>query len=160
MYRVGFYDHQRVGDTIGPLTANASGIAQGFLGPVAEGYCWYVERMTIWSTNTATTGLKCEIFVVRNQQLAPGFTATAGDRQGRQDLSLAAGNDVSDEVNPLFVGAGYYLVAFWSGFTVGDTVELTSQIAVHKLQLTHTQPPIQHPSEQQLLHALPQTPEG
>lgn len=133
MYRAGFYDHHEPGMSI-VATANASGVAQGFLGPVPQGYCWYVERMTSWSNTAATSGLLLEVFVQTVDDAAP-TSATVGNRTGRQDVSYVVVNDISDNNSPIHVPEGYFLVAFWTGLTSGDKVELTTQIAVHLLSL-------------------------
>jgi hypothetical protein len=129
--RAGFYDHTESGMVIKAI-ANSSGIAQGYLGPVPEGYCWYVERESTWSTGSAG---ECEIFVVTTHQMPSGMTAAAGDRAGRQDVSLLASDDISDNNSPIFVGPGYYLVAFWTGLTNLDQVILSTQIVIHRLSL-------------------------
>lgn len=131
MYRAGFHSHTAPGMSI-LATANSSGIAQGFLGPVPPGYCWYVERMTTWS-NTAQTSPKVEVFVIQDSQIPSTYTATVGDRSGRQDLSLTAANDISDEKSAIYVPETYCLVAFWTGLTSGDLAQLTAQVAVHQL---------------------------
>lgn len=137
--RHGILDSVNSGQYI-TATANASGIAQGFIGPVPAGYCWYVERMTTWSNTSATTGLELEIFVLTSGTLGSNYTTTVGDRAGRQDLSTNAQDDVADENSPIYVGEGYYLVALWTGFTSGDKVQLSAQIAVHLTDLTIQSP--------------------
>jgi hypothetical protein len=133
MYRLGFHSHTASGMAIN-ATANASGLAQGFLGPVPPGYCWYVERMTTWSNSTATN-CELEIFAQADSQAPAGFSATVGDRTNRQDLSVVAGDDVSDNIAPIYIGEGYYLVAIWTGLNSGDLATLSTQIAVHQITL-------------------------
>ena len=131
--RAGFFNHYEPGNYIS-ATANSSGVAQGYLGPCPAGYLWYVERMTTWS-NTAKTAPLCEVFVqsVATTNLA---SATAGDRAGRQDLSLIAANDKADEFAAIVVPENYYLVALWTGLNSGDLVNLSTQICVHQLALS------------------------
>lgn len=132
MFRKGMFDHVK-SDLYISAAASAAGIAQGALGPVPPGYCWYVERMNTKAV-TAATGVRLEVFVTATSPLT-GYTATVGSRVGRQDLSVTAENDVADENAAIFVGEGYYLVALWTGLQSGDPVTLATQIAVHKEHL-------------------------
>lgn len=126
--REGVFDHVRVGDRI-IATAGSTGLAQGSLGPVAAGYCWYVERLTTFNPRANSV---LEVFAIAVEELPAGFSATVGDRAGRQDVSVAANNDVADQASPIYVPEGYFLVAFWSGLTEGDIAQLSAQIAVHQ----------------------------
>lgn len=118
-------------------TANAAGLAQGAMGPVAAGYCWYVERYT---TFNARANSICELFSYNSETLPADFTASVGDRAGRQDVSITANNAAADNAAPIYVPEGYWLVAFWSGLTVGDITQLSTQIAIHR-KLLVTQAP-------------------
>lgn len=125
----GYYDSTR-SDLYITATANASGIAQGFIGPVSPGYAWYVERMTTYSTS-AQSSVICEVFVQPQATLDTAYSATAGSRQYRQDLSLAGKNDVADERSPIFVNENQYLVVGWTGLANGDVVQFSTQVRVH-----------------------------
>ena len=114
--------------------ANSAGVAQDFIGPVSQGFVWYVERMTTWS-NTAQAAPLLEIFVLTTDTLPSSYTATVGDRVGRQDLTLTAKNDVADENSAIYVPEGYHLVGLWTGLTSGDAVQLSTQITVHRMSL-------------------------
>ncbi len=138
MDRAGFYDHHE-NQWLIRAVADSNGLAQGFLGPCSEGYCWYVERMTTWA-NASRTAAVCEVFVQTANKLQSSFSATVGDRTGRQDVSINASNDVADENSPIYVGPGQYLIAAWSGFTSGDLVELSVQAAIHLLALAIEDP--------------------
>ena len=120
MFREGIFDHHRPME--GKVAvANASGVATTFYGPVPEGYAWYVERL---STHAPTTNTACSIFVSAEASTSdPGF---------RADFTAVA-DDIADEVNPIYLPAGYYLVVRWTGATSGDTCTASAQIAVHQL---------------------------
>lgn len=155
MHRAGFYDHHEPGRYIA-ATADSGGLAQGFMGPVPQGYCWYVERLTSWAS-AARANSTVELFVLPTNTVAPGFTATVGDRAGRQDLvTAAASNARLDESSPIFVGPGYHLVAFWAGFTSGDSLLVSAQVAIHKLDLVIPQGPVRRPTLEAAMHAVPQ----
>lgn len=113
-------------------TADSNGLAQGAIGPVPAGYCWYVER---YSTFNPRANSVCEIFALNSEKLPSGFTAAIGDRAGRLDVSITANNAAADNAAPLYVGEGYWLVAFWSGLTSGDLAQLSTQIAIHRKAL-------------------------
>jgi hypothetical protein len=138
MWREGIIDHTEPGMYMS-ATADSNGLAQDFLGPVSAGYVWYVERWTAFSATAATTPV-VELFVQSAERMPTTFTAAAGDRQGRQDLSITADNDAADLNSPIYIPEGYYLVAFWSGLTSGDVVQLSTQIAVHLVGVSRTEP--------------------
>jgi hypothetical protein len=127
-------------------TADSNGNAQGFLGPVPAGYCWYVERECSWTNTTAETGLLLEVFVIRTNAVKL-TSATVGDRTGRQDVSTIVINDISDNNSDIVVPEGHYLVAFWTGLSSGDLVLLSTQIAVHLNSLRIESPQLQHQQE-------------
>ncbi len=136
--RAGFFDHYRSSDYI-QATASAGGIAQGALGPCPDGYVWYVERTTTWSNSSGTP--VCELFAWNDKTVPGTYTATVGSRGGRQDVTTAGKNDVSDNKSPVVVQGGYYLVAFWSGLTQNDLVTLSAQICVHQLVVNYLTSP-------------------
>jgi len=96
------------------------------LGPVPTGYCWYVERVTSRGSSSGTPS--CEIAVAVADRLP-----AAWDRVGRQDWTGAANNDVGDQVQPIYVGPGFFLIAYWSAANQGDQFTLSTQISVHEL---------------------------
>ena len=138
MWRAGIYDHTEPGQTI-IATANSSGVAQGFLGPVPAGYVWYVERYTSF-VNASRANAAAEIFVLTTDTLPSSYTATVGDRTGRQDVTLNASNAAADNASPVCVPAGYHLVALWTGLTSGDRAQLSTQITVHSI-VSYSQDP-------------------
>ena len=136
MWRAGIYDHTEPGQAI-TATANSSGVAQGFLGPVPAGYVWYVERYTAFVGAARSNGV-VEVYALTTNQLPSGYSATAGDRTGRQDASNftvvnGASFAVSDNFNPVFLGEGYYLVVGYTGLTNQDVAQLSTQISVHSI---------------------------
>lgn len=111
-------------------TVDSTGLAQGYIGPCPEGFCWYVERMTCFSNDTATTGI-LEVYSIRSQ-----IKPSDASKQGRQDVATGSTvlNGVSDQASPIYAGPGYFLVASWSGLTAGKVVALSMQIRVHKIE--------------------------
>ena len=114
-------------------TVASTGLANGFIGPCPEGYCWYVDRITCYSNDTATTG------VLELYSQSTGNVPNDTSKQGRQDVALGSVvlNGVSDENQPIYVGPSYFLVASWSGLTSGKLVALSAQIRWHKLETGH-----------------------
>ena len=123
MYRQGFYQHTvPARPVVG--TANASGVAVATLGPVAQNFCWYLERI---STNCPTAGTTLEVFVAA----ASGVT----DEGFRQEFTPTANNDIIDEINPIYIPAGYLISLRWASATSGDLCSASLQYSVHQLQL-------------------------
>lgn len=133
-------------------TIVAAGTFVDSLGPVPEGYCWYVERITCYSNDTATTGV-FELFVIRGDT-PPGKP----DISGRQDVATGSVvlNGVSDEESPIHVPPGYTLVGSWSGLTSAKVVSASFQIRWNELEThsaprhhtqDHAAPLIVHPSQ-------------
>ena len=120
----GFYDSSTNQAFIN-ATANASGIAQGSIGPCPSGYQWYVERYSTFVNTSATPAL--EIFVMNSPTLPSNYTATLGDRQGRMDYTSSGKNAQSDNNSPVIVQEGQFLVAGWTGATSGDQCQLSIQ---------------------------------
>lgn len=132
--RQGYIEHVESGYTI-TATINSAGTGQGYLGPVPQGYCWYLERASSYIAHTAVLEL-----AVVTQQALPNLTAN-WDRAARQ-FWAATGADIQIDANqPVYVGPGYYLVAYWTGGTSADVALLSTQIAVHKLVLADFQLP-------------------
>lgn len=134
MQRLGYPVHVESGMTISVVSGGTT--AQGFLGPVPPGYCWYVEKWTAFG-NHASTAPTLELFVLTSQTVPAATTATVGDRAGRQDLTLLANNAVMLSDNPIYVGENYYLVAFWSTVSQNDIMQATFQIATHQISDLH-----------------------
>jgi hypothetical protein len=112
----------------GTPTAQSNGIAIGAYGPCPEGFCWYFERLSTYSNTSGTPIL--EVYVVT----APNPAAsTTGLRSRRLDYTPQGKNDLMDEVNPIYVQPGYWLLAVWSTLTSGDLCTLSCQLRVHQL---------------------------
>lgn len=114
-------------------TVGSDGTFQTALGPVPQGFCWYLERTTCWTDGSSLTNALLELYV------QPGSSApTDGSRRGRQDLAAGStvANGVSDNASPVHLGPGMFLVASWSGLASGDHVQLSIQIRVHELYAT------------------------
>ena len=119
-------------------TADATGVAQGAIGPCPEGYEWYVERMTVSQSGAAVAAAATvEVFVVATDRLT-GTTS----KQGRQDYAAGATNvagSVSDAASPIVIPAGFFLVCYWTGLTAADKVQLSTQIEIRRLVLEKAQ---------------------
>lgn len=128
------YPNRYISATIG-----SAGTAQGNIGPCPEGFCWYVERLCCYSNTSATSGV-LEIYAIPTETVP-----NDASKSGRQDVAVGTTvqNGVSDQRSPIFVGAGMFLVASWSGLTNGDLVRLSAQIRVHRLLAT--EPTGRHP---------------
>lgn len=125
-YRQGFFEHHEPVRAITTNAANSSGNATGYMGPCPAGYCWYLENLTL---RIADNGV-LDLFVVPEETVQLG---TAWDMNGRFDHFAAATDDVRNYGTPIFVPAGYFIVASLSGATSGDRANLSMQIAVHQL---------------------------
>lgn len=123
MYRQGYLDHHEPAQAV-RATADSTGVATNFLGPVAAGYCWYVERISSHAPSSATT---LEVFVAQ---------ATGVTEEGvRMDFAGAgvANDGISDEHHAIFVPSGYFLNFRWAAAAQNDQCVASVQIAVHKL---------------------------
>lgn len=113
---------ERYETTISPnsqVTADGSGNATVSLGPPVQGRCWYVERIT----KHASAGTPTLAVLVGPQ----GVT----DASYRRDFSAASADDVADEVKPIYVGPGEYLVLQWAGASASAVLSAGLQIRVH-----------------------------
>lgn len=124
--RAGFFDHHEPLQTISVSALNASGNGQGFLGPVPQGYCWYIENVTMRVPNQGVL----DMIISPTQKVPAG---TAWDFSGRFDLFAAATDDARNYASPIYVGPGMYIVASVTGGTQNDTPTISLQIAVHQL---------------------------
>ena len=156
------YHHSTRSDQYIAATVASNGTATGFLGPVPEGFCWYVERLTAHSNTANSTTGKLEVYV-QPFQAAPNDAS----KRGRQDFAIgtAVQDSASDENSPIYVGPGDYLVAVWSALTSGDLVSLSAQIRVHKIEIAaHREANGHHPHyldqvpQQSALDAVPVVP--
>lgn len=112
--------HPQEGKTV--TAAGAS--AQVAYGPCPAGVEWYFERVSVFS-NTAGTPT-AELYVLSAPALDP-----AGSRMSRADYTPNGKNDVLDEVNPMYVPEGYFLVVVWpSGLSANDICSASAQVAV------------------------------
>lgn len=130
----GYFHNYRNEDIIRAAFGSDSN-AQGSLGPVPQGYCWYIERYTTRVATTAgvitaATPL-CEVAVLSDQAVSVIGT---WDRAGRQDYTANGKNDISDNESPLYAGPGQYLVAVWTTANSGEIAVLSCQIRVHQLE--------------------------
>ncbi len=117
----------------------SDGTAAGHIGPCPEGFVWYVERLTCFQSGAGvSSNALLEVYVL---PVDSSGTLDAS-KQGRQDIAVGTDvrNDVSDQLSPVTVPPGYFLVAKWSGLTSADRVTLSSQIQVRRLVLERHQP--------------------
>lgn len=85
--------------------APASGVAQGELPAVPDGYLWLVDRMTVMCDSAAPT----QATVYAGAPSPLNFV----DGTSRGNL------DVADETSPILVETGESLTVLWSGCTPG-----------------------------------------
>lgn len=126
MFRQGFFSHHEPVRTFLTGAANASGNATGSYGPCPEGYCWYVENVTMRIPDNGVL----DLFAVAQDSVQLG---TAWDMAGRFDHFAATTDDARNYASPIYVPAGYWIVASVSGGTTGDKGLVSFQIAVHQL---------------------------
>ena len=112
-------------------TSDSTGIVTHSLGPVPEGYCWYLSNSTLHSTTQQPTAT-FEIYASSANQ-----RPTDGTKSGRQDFT--SGANVQDSANnyssPLYFGPGQFVVFVWTGLSSGDLVSWSGQIHSHKLEV-------------------------
>lgn len=132
MWREGILDHTETELYITAQAASNGTTAQGYLGQVPMGYCWYIERLSAFSLTSSTTA-KLEVAV----QSAPTI-GLPWDRGSREDYTNTPANDIADENNSIYVPEGYFFVAYWTGLNNSDVVLLGTQIAVHLLNISQT----------------------
>lgn len=139
MHREGVFEHHRV-DSVTMVMASLAGLVQGqaFLGPVPQGYAWYVENFaSLVKGNSHTANCWFAATVDDGPLGGPQSGLAAWDGQGLLvPLSAGIANWWSGE--PGYVGPGHVLHVLASaaqGGTVvaGDIVTATVQIAVHQL---------------------------
>lgn len=110
--------------------ANSAGQVTHSVGPVPEGYCWYLNNETLYS-NTSQSTATFELYVLRENGRPTDTT-----KAGRQDYTVGANvqNAANNIASPIYAGPGYYYVLVWTGLTSGDIVSWSGQILSHKLE--------------------------
>lgn len=139
--REGLFLNHRL-ESLAIPTASLNGIVQGqaFLGPVPQGYCWYVENFAAMTVGSTRQNVAIWAVTVDDGPLggrAGGFPAWDG-----QGLTMIFGAAVAQSFAnalPTFLGPGHVLHALVGNLggngtlNAGDVVTVTNQIAVHQL---------------------------
>lgn len=131
MLRQGLFDHHRL-EPLALVAAGATPTAQGVLGPVPEGYAWYLEQVAYTvAGNSHTAAMDLAVAV----DGGPLPAQASWDHAGLVWTTAAA---VRASMNPglaIFVPPGHFVHAYLSGGTLaaGDTAVVTFQVAVHQL---------------------------
>lgn len=105
------------------VTCNATPLALQRIGPVPQGFIWYLERVSV-HVNTHTG--------IPNIFSTSSDTPELVNMTDRQDTGITAANDFQrDYSNPILVKPGHWLLIAVNGGTIanGDTVGITVQIA-------------------------------
>ena len=132
MFRQGLFDHHRL-DTLAMLAAGGTPVAQKVLGPVPEGYCWYVEVIGFSVVGNSHTAL-LDVAVTPDGGDLPA--QATWDHQGLVwTVPTAAVRASENAGHAIYVAPGHFIHAYASGGTLAanDPVAVTFQIAVHQL---------------------------
>ena len=136
--REGLFDHHRV-DSVTITVQNVGGLVQGekILGPVPEGYAWYVENLAHVVKGNNRSAVVWWVVTVDDGALGGPAGLVNFDGQGQAAaVGGLAGNYFC--AAPIYVGPGHVLHALasaaqGSSVQAGDQVTATAQIAVHQL---------------------------
>lgn len=136
MHREGVFTHHRL-DTLPGLAAGGTPTAQVVLGPVPEGFCWYIEGIgfaVVGNSHTAAV----DVAVTPDGGTLPA--QASWDHAGLvwkfdSGTAIAAIAGSSKMLTPIYMGPGHFAHAYFSGGTLaaGDAVTVTFQVAVHEL---------------------------
>ena len=105
-------------------TGTADGVTGNLtldLGTPNLGSCWYVERINV---HAAAGTPSWKVFVGPQSDVR---------EHNRQDFSAAVQDNVSDEVNPIWVDQGSYLTVQASGATASTGISVSCQVRVMKV---------------------------
>lgn len=132
MHREGVFRNHRL-DSLALVAAGGTPVAQGVLGPVSEGYCWYIEVIAFTVVGNAHTAL---IDVAVTPDSGPLPAQATWDHQGLVWTTTAAAIRNSENAgHAIYVAPGHFVHAVLAGGTLaaGDAATVTFQIAVHEL---------------------------
>lgn len=131
--REGLFEHHRLDPvTLVAATLGAGPVAQGILGPVPQGYTWYIESVA-FSVAGANHTAEYNMAVTVDDPPLPA--SAVWDRAGLELVIPAAIRGSSPPGIAWYAQAGHFIRHYLSGGTLaaGDVVTVTTQIAVHQL---------------------------
>jgi hypothetical protein len=133
MHREGVFVRHRL-DTLALLAAGGTPLAQGVIGPVPEGYCWYIEAIGFSVVGNSHTAVP---LVAVTPDGGPLPAAASWDGQGLvwTPSGVAAVRGSENAGHALYVGPGRFAHAVLLPGTLaaGDAATFTFQVAVHEL---------------------------
>ena len=132
MLREGLFEHHRR-DSVAVVAAGGTPLAQGFYGPVPEGYAWYVELAAFGVLGNSHTAIAA--LAVSPDNAALGSIA-GWDFAGLQaEVAPAVVSGQFPLALPLYVPANHWvrLLAFGGSLAAADLVNFSFQTAVHQL---------------------------
>lgn len=132
MLREGLFDHHRLDPRL-MTAAGGTPTAQDALGPVPEGYAWYIENIAWSVVGNSHNALLDFAVTVDNGQLP---TQALWDHAGLiATFTSAAIRGALQPGLPFYVPPNHFIRAYAAGgsLAAGDVVAVTYQIAVHQL---------------------------
>lgn len=131
MLREGIFDHHRL-EVLLATAAGGTPIAQTVLGPVPEGYAWYLEQVAYTIVgNNHTAALDVAV-------TPDGGTLPAQATWDHQGLVWTLAAAVRGSMQPgiaVYVAPGHFAHFYASGGTLAasDVLSVTCQVAAHQL---------------------------
>lgn len=132
MFRDGVFRGHRQENLVA-VAAGGTPTAQAVLGPVPEGYAWYLEVITFAVIGNSHTAVFDLAVTPDNGSLPAQAT---WDHQGAVlTVTPAAVRGTSPNAVPIYVPPAHYVHAYFSGGTLaaGDVATVALQIATHEL---------------------------
>jgi hypothetical protein len=129
--REGLFDHHRL-ENLALVAAGGTPIAQAVLGPVPEGYAWYLEQAAYTVVGNSHTAA-IDLAVTPDGGALPA--QATWDHQGLVWTTAAAVRGSMQTGLAIYLGPGHFLHVYLSGGTLaaGDAATVTLQVAVHQL---------------------------
>ena len=131
MLREGLFDHHRLDSRLFSA-AGGTPTGQDALGPVPEGYAWYLENLAFSVVGNSHTAA-LDFAVTPDNGALP--SQAAWDHAGLVATFAAAIRNALQPGLAIYVPPNHFLRAYAAGGTLaaGDVVAVTYQIAVHQL---------------------------
>lgn len=131
MLREGMFDHHRL-DAVSAVAAGGTPLAQLSLGPVPQGYVWYIENIAFSVLGNAHTAA-VDVAITPDDVVLPA--QASWDHAGLVWTLAAAIRGSVQPGLPFYAQAGHFvhLVAAGGTLAAADVVVATFQVAVHQL---------------------------
>lgn len=145
MLREGFFEKHRL-DSITLVSAAISALqqAEGHIGPVPQGYAWYVENFD-WLVRGNSHNAQVVAAITTDDTTLGGVGGFATwDGMGMVVAPVAAaigGSSVPAAAFYMGPGHSFHVLAFGGSLAAGDVIVPTLQIAVHQLNPHFIQSP-------------------